>query len=97
MADCVSVTVATLVCDEKRAARRSGEFLRQDVSCGLIHIMDVPSADREAISRKAREMAHPQLFRSMSKEKQTRYTSPLKWATCRLSRRCTHRSRTDKA
>ena len=31
-------------------------------------------------SRKARELAHPQLFRSMSK-KQTRYTSPLKWPT----------------
>src|SRR6266446_6616433 len=38
------------------------------------------SAKQGRFSRKAREMAHPQLFRSMSK-KQTRYTSPLKWPT----------------
>jgi hypothetical protein len=38
------------------------------------------SAVRQATSRKAREVAHPQLFRSMLKNKPA-YTSPLKWPT----------------
>jgi len=38
------------------------------------------SAVRQATSQKAREVAHPQLFRSMLKDKPALY-SPLKWPT----------------
>src|SRR6266446_4136891 len=73
MADRVSVLAVTLVCDEKRAARRSGEFLRRDVSCCLqLRKRSVwrlrgsgghPSAiARGRLSRKAREMVHPSCF-----------------------------------
>src|SRR6266481_6608566 len=62
-------------------ARRSGEFQRREVSCGL-YLSRVGLCRRfgRPLLEKAREMAHPQLFCSMSR-KQTRYTSPLKWLT----------------
>jgi len=51
---------------EKRRVSATGRFL-----LSLPKAEGTVSAVREAISRKAREMAHAQLFRSMSK-KQTR-------------------------
>jgi hypothetical protein len=87
MADCVSVLAVTLVGDEKRrlGERRisaMGRFLLPSLKAEWNCVSGLgghPSAIAQGrFSRKAREMAHPQLFRSMSK-KQTRYTSPLKW------------------
>jgi hypothetical protein len=89
MADRVSVLAVTLVGDEKRrlGERRisaMGRFLlpslKADRNC-VGGSGGHPSAFAQGrFSRKAREMAHRQLFRSMPK-KQTRYTSPLKWLT----------------
>jgi hypothetical protein len=89
MADCVSVMVFTFVCDEKRrlgeaAISATGRFLLPSVKAEWSCVGGSgghPSAIAQGrFFRRAREMAHPQLFRSMSK-KQTRYTSPLKWPT----------------
>src|SRR6266478_6925372 len=92
MADRVSVLAVTLVCDEKRAARRGGEFLRRDVSCCLqLRKRPVwrlrgsgghPSAiARGRLSRKAQEMVHPSCFGRCQKKTNPHYTSPLKWPT----------------
>jgi hypothetical protein len=89
MADCVSVMDFTLVGDEKRrlGERRisaTGRFLLPSLKAAWNCVGGSgghPSAIAQGrFSRKTREMAHSQLFRSMSK-KQTRYTSSLKWPT----------------